>query len=131
RFGPLARVPVPFDQGDMMASVAQRASQKVRQGRVVAALTASLMLGACGQTLTSSGELLTGATQSPPTRVATQSGAPEPGGAHAPSPPSAGDAAELQRATDYWGKKYAENSRDLESALSYARNLKAMGEKRR
>jgi Flp pilus assembly protein TadD len=38
---------------------------------------------------------------------------------------------ELQKATEWWGKKYAENPRDLDAALSYARNLKAMGEKRR
>ena len=38
---------------------------------------------------------------------------------------------ELAVATQYWGKKFAKNPRELEPALSYAKNLKAMGEKRR
>jgi Flp pilus assembly protein TadD len=37
---------------------------------------------------------------------------------------------DLEKATDYWGKEYAKNPRDPAAALSYARNLKAMGEKR-
>ena len=41
------------------------------------------------------------------------------------------DPRELQKATDYWGKAYAQSPRDLQAALNYARNLKAMGEKRR
>lgn len=39
--------------------------------------------------------------------------------------------AELQKATDYWGKQYAASPRELKPALNYARNLKAMGEKQR
>ena len=35
------------------------------------------------------------------------------------------------KATEYWGKAYAKEPRNLEAALSYAKNLKAMGEKRR
>ncbi len=46
-------------------------------------------------------------------------------------PPPQSTADELQKATEYWGKQYGENPRDLKVALSYARNLKAMGEKRR
>lgn len=38
---------------------------------------------------------------------------------------------ELQKATQYWGKKFAKNPRDATMAVNYARNLKAMGEKRR
>ncbi len=38
--------------------------------------------------------------------------------------------AELVKATEYWGKEYGKNPRDAKAALSYARNLKAMGEKR-
>ena len=45
--------------------------------------------------------------------------------------PKIADKSELAKATEWWGKKYAENPRDLEAALSYARNLKAMGEKQR
>jgi Flp pilus assembly protein TadD len=37
---------------------------------------------------------------------------------------------ELAVATEYWGKKFAENPTKLESALSYAKNLKALGRKR-
>ncbi len=37
---------------------------------------------------------------------------------------------ELAKATEYWGKEYGKNPRDAKAALSYARNLKAMGEKR-
>jgi len=37
---------------------------------------------------------------------------------------------ELVKATEYWGKEYSKNPRDAKAALSYARNLKAMGEKR-
>ncbi len=38
---------------------------------------------------------------------------------------------ELEKATQYWGKQYAETPRDLKIALNFARNLKAMGEKQR
>ena len=37
---------------------------------------------------------------------------------------------ELAVATDYWSKKFAQNPTKLEPALSYAKNLKAMGRKR-
>jgi Flp pilus assembly protein TadD len=40
-------------------------------------------------------------------------------------------ASDLEKATDYWGQKYAKNPRDLKNALTYARNLKAMGQKQR
>lgn len=36
---------------------------------------------------------------------------------------------ELDKAIEYWGKEYAKNPRDLKAALSYARNLKAGGQK--
>lgn len=36
---------------------------------------------------------------------------------------------DLQKATEYWGKRYAENPAELEPALNYARNLRALGEK--
>ena len=38
---------------------------------------------------------------------------------------------ELVKATEYWGQTYAKEPRNLEAALSYAKNLKAMGEKKR
>jgi Flp pilus assembly protein TadD len=37
---------------------------------------------------------------------------------------------ELSKATEYWGKEFAKDPRDPDKALSYARNLKALGEKR-
>jgi len=37
---------------------------------------------------------------------------------------------ELERATEYWGKQFAANPTDLKAALSYSRNLKAMGQKK-
>jgi Flp pilus assembly protein TadD len=37
---------------------------------------------------------------------------------------------DLAKATEYWGKEFAKNPRDAKAAVSYAKNLKAMGEKR-
>lgn len=37
---------------------------------------------------------------------------------------------ELEKATDYWGKKFAKSPTTLEYALNYSRNLKAMGRNR-
>ncbi len=42
---------------------------------------------------------------------------------------SAAAKTELEKATEYWGKQNRENPRDLTSALNYARNLKASGQK--
>lgn len=36
---------------------------------------------------------------------------------------------ELQKATQFWGQKYAKDPRNAEAAVAYAQNLKAMGEK--
>lgn len=44
--------------------------------------------------------------------------------------PSSNTKEELAKATEYWGKEFAKNPKDAQGALSYARNLKAMGEKR-
>src|SRR5262245_25147841 len=41
-----------------------------------------------------------------------------------------GASSELAKATEYWGKEFAKQPRDAKAALNYARNLKAMGEKR-
>ncbi len=49
----------------------------------------------------------------------------------APPAPADNGKGELVKATEYWGKAYAKEPRNLEAALSYAKNLKAMGEKRR
>lgn len=95
------------------ASHRHPAARALRQAPTLAALTAALMLGACGQSLPG----INGSAPSVQIRAAAQPEAPT-------------DADELRKATEYWGKQYAENSRDLPTALSYARNLKAMGEKR-
>ena len=116
-----------------MAFASHRQSpRRLRHGGTIAALTASLMLGACGQTLQNSGGLLS--DNGSETRVAQA--APPPAGKPAPQVASAtastgGISDELLKATDYWGKAYSEHPRELTPALSYARNLKAMGEKRR
>jgi Flp pilus assembly protein TadD len=44
---------------------------------------------------------------------------------------SSDNKAELAKATEYWGKEFSKNPRDPKAALSYARNLRAMGDKRR
>ncbi len=38
---------------------------------------------------------------------------------------------EIEKATEYWGKQYLQNPRDIKIALAYGRNLRAMGEKQR
>jgi Flp pilus assembly protein TadD len=66
----------------------------------------------------------------------SQAGSPKtlleaaPNLAGATNPPVADNRSELQKATEYWGKEYAKNPNDAEKALNYARNLKALGEKR-
>jgi Flp pilus assembly protein TadD len=105
-------------------------ARRLRQCGTIAALTGSLLLGACGQTLNSGSDLLSinnsknaAPSQPQPAAIAqAQTGAPSGAG---------GLSEELLKATDYWGQVYAKSPRDLQAALSYARNLKAMGEKRR
>ena len=103
------------------ASHRHPAFSRLRHGGTIAALTASLMLGACGQSLTPGASDLLSINGS-------SASAPQ---AQAAAQPATQPADDLQKATDYWGKQYGENPRDLTTALSYARNLKAMGEKRR
>jgi Flp pilus assembly protein TadD len=88
--------------------------RRLQECRGLAALAACLMLGACGQL--------------------PDLGSPEMMSVSQPAPQSemrSQPASDLENATDYWGKQYAKNPRDLKNALSYARNLKAMGQKRR
>jgi Flp pilus assembly protein TadD len=106
------------------ASHWQLAVRGLRKGSVIAALSASLMLGACGQVLNPAGDLAS-ITGSPQRRQAPAASPAPQAVAHG------GISNELLKATDYWGKVYEKNPRDLEPALNYARNLKAMGEKRR
>jgi Flp pilus assembly protein TadD len=78
------------------------------------------MLGGCAQT----SDLL-GSSQLAEAPAQTQDGGAEPA-KDGQSPQS-----ELQKATAYWGQEYAKRPTDLKPALSYARNLKALGEKER
>ena len=89
----------------------------VRSWRSLTALAACTMLGACAQTTKPSlPEMLS------QNEAATQS---------ADSQPAEAGKSELVKATEYWGRAYAKEPRNLETALSYAKNLKAMGEKKR
>ena len=86
---------------------------------VLAALTASLMLGACAQ---DAKELQSSLFDAKSSQVKEQEAAEA---AEASSVPKS----ELEKATEYWGKKFKANPRDGDAALSYAKNLKAMGER--
>jgi Flp pilus assembly protein TadD len=80
-----------------------------RRSGVIAAVTASLLLGACASGGTD--PLTAGAAlRSADTRAQ-------------------GPKTELQQATEYWGKAHAENPADPRAAVNYARNLKALGAK--
>lgn len=82
--------------------------------RGLAGLTATLMLGGCAQ---STSDLL-------PMTVADKQ---QTSGEEKSAVPQN----ELQKATTYWGQEYAKKPSDLKSALSYARNLRALGEKQK
>jgi Flp pilus assembly protein TadD len=85
-----------------------------RPHRGIAALAACLTLGACGQLpKPSAADMLALSDKS---RQANDPGQMR---------------SELEKATEYWGKEYAQSPRDLQKGLNYARNLKAMGEKQR
>ncbi len=85
--------------------------------RALAAASASLMVSACAQ----QGSML--GLPELASSSATQS--------HTANASSiTNNRSELQRATAYWGKEYANNPQDLNAALSYVRNLKAMNQKR-
>ncbi|MHA1574481.1 MAG: tetratricopeptide repeat protein [Alphaproteobacteria bacterium] len=98
----------------MHVTVQNPTLRRLQDCRGLAALAACLMLGACGQ-LPDLGS---------PEMMAVSQPAPQPEMSSQP-------ASDLEKATDYWGQKFAKNPRDLKSALNYARNLKAMGQKRR
>jgi Flp pilus assembly protein TadD len=80
--------------------------------RALAALTATLLLGACAQSSEAPVQALSQAED-------RRADAGAPGRAKT----------ELEKATEYWGRQYAQNPRDLKAAISYARNLKAGGQK--
>ena len=94
---------------------------QVRGCRGLLGLAACLMVGGCAQ-LPGGPDALTLNDAPPQSPAQSKTGAP---GADAP-PPN-----DLQKATEYWGKQYSQNPRDIKIALNFARNLKAMGEKQR
>ena len=75
-----------------------------------------LLAGGCSSQLGSPKTLLE-AVQAPNLAEAT-----------APAPVQDGRT-DLQKATEHWGKAYAKNPRDAQTAINYAKNLKALGEK--
>lgn len=81
----------------------------------LASLTASLLLGACS----ASTDLLPGIAMKPSDTITGATG----------DTSSASPQTELQKATIYWGQEYAKKPTDLQTALNYAMDLKALGEK--
>jgi Flp pilus assembly protein TadD len=79
----------------------------------IATLAATLMLGACSQ----SSDLL--------------SDAAKPLASADSSAKGTNTQTELQKATEYWGNEYQKKPADLQTALNYSRNLKALGEKQK
>lgn len=76
---------------------------------------AGVLAGGCSSQLSSAQSLLEAAKA--------------PSLAEATNPPVPDGRTELQKATEYWGKAYANNPKDAQAAINYAKNLKAMGEK--
>jgi Flp pilus assembly protein TadD len=74
-----------------------------------------LLAGGCSSQLGSAQALLT-AAQAPNLAEAT-------------NPPTPDGRTDLQKATEYWGKAYAKDPRDAKTAINFAKNLKALGEK--
>lgn len=80
---------------------------------VIAGVTASLLLGACS----ASPKLLQEMALKPDkTDSIETSSAPQ---------------TELQKATVYWGQEYSKKPTELQPAINYAKNLKALGEKQK
>jgi Flp pilus assembly protein TadD len=78
--------------------------------------------------MVSAGLLLSGCSSGVQDSIFTSSiGSSE--GAAAATPASS--RAELEKATAYWSKEFSNNPRNVDAAVNYAKNLKAMGEKDR
>ncbi len=87
-----------------------------RAGRLIATLSVSLITGACAQV---------GGPKLPDILAAATGNDPSPAAVGKIANPN-----DLQTATAYWGKKFTEHPRNLESALNFSMNLKAMGRKK-
>jgi Flp pilus assembly protein TadD len=92
---------------------AARKLPRARSLLVIAAV--GLLAGGCSTQMESAQALLT-AAQAPSFTEAT-------------TPPVEDGRSALQKATEYWGKAYAKDPRDAKTAINYAKNLKALGEK--
>lgn len=93
---------------------------------LLTAIACCLTLAACSKSDQSLSDML--AAQKP----AAQKSAAEPAAAAittGATTPATDGKAELAKATEYWGKIYAKNPRNAQTALNFSRNLKAQGEK--
>lgn len=86
--------------------------------RTLAALGASLMVSACAGGL--------GAGLGDQARTDQLSETPQQ---HASGGGPVDNQSEIEKATAYWGKEFGKNPRNLDAALAFAKNLKAMGQK--
>lgn len=101
----------------MASEVARRAlAQRGKSASVLAALTASLMMGGCAQVGMDAGDGLLSV-------LGSEDGAQQP--AQASTEPT-----DPRALAEYWGKEYNTNPTNVKKAVSYARSLKALGEKR-
>lgn len=89
-----------------------------RAGAIVCAVTAGLLGSGCAQ----QAEL-----PIPEFLSSVETSAPEAGQAAGAGGPVTEQ--QLAEATTFWGKRYSEAPSDLKAAMSYAKNLKAMGQK--
>ena len=83
---------------------------------VLAIVALALPLAACAQLGSMQAQLAAGPAAGPAAATATVA--------------AADTRSELLKATEYWGKAAGENPRDPQASLNYAKNLKALGEKR-
>lgn len=103
-----------------MALVTRRrtARHQLSGARGLFGLAACLMVGGCAQLPGGPDPLTLDGTKVEASKYTPKEGVPQ-------------TQSELQKATDYWGKRYNESPRDLKTALNFARNLRAAGEKQR
>jgi Flp pilus assembly protein TadD len=97
----------------MAQEQAQLFLYRPRGAGTLAALGASLLLSACAST----SDLLPSSPYLASNDAKTDAAAQDP-------------AEELRKATEYWGKEYKGKPENKAAAISYAKNLKAMGDKR-
>ncbi len=79
-----------------------------------AVLAMTLLTGACSSLSEETGLDLLASSQEEDTRPANEGGMPQ---------------TELGKAVEYWGKEYSKNPSNAKAAISYAKNLKALGNK--